>query len=75
MRGVRMILAGEYREKESKKTMRMAKKSSATVGADCSERGLATSQKPAETLVRRLDSNARAHRSGKQETPTYSQQG
>lgn len=75
LRGVRMILAGEYREKESKKTMRMAKRSSRTVGAGRSERGSATSQKPAETSVSRPDSNARAHRSGKQETPTYSQQG
>lgn len=75
MRGVRMILAGEYREKESKRTMRMAKKSSTTVGAGRSERGSATSQKPAETSVRRPDSNARAHGSGKPETPTYSQHG
>ncbi len=75
LRGVRIILAGEYREKESKKTMRMAKKSSRTVGAGRSERGSATRQKPAETSVSRPDSNARAHRSGKQETPTYSQQG
>lgn len=75
MRGVKLILSGEYREKESKKTMRMAtkgprvrKKSSNTVGADRSERGSTSSQKPAETSVRRPGSNARALGSKKQES-------
>lgn len=68
-RGVRLILAGEYREKERKTTMRMGKKQ-ITVGADRSDRD--ESQKPVETAVRRSSGNASALESVKQETPTCS---
>lgn len=67
MRGVRLILAGEYREKESKKTMRMRKKASNTVGADCSKRDSETNQKPVETSVRHTAANGQMLGSQKQE--------
>lgn len=64
-RGVKLILSGEYREKASKKTMRMAKKQSNTVGADRSNRD--GSQKPVETTVSHPAGNGQMLGSQKQE--------
>lgn len=71
-RGVDLILSGEYREKASKKTMRMAKKQSNTVGADCSNRDspplrAVMSRKPVETSVRHPAGNGQMRGSEKQE--------
>lgn len=63
-RGVRLIRSGEYREKVSKRTMRLRTKSN-TVGADCSQRD--ESRKPVETSVRRKAGNGSALESEKQE--------
>lgn len=67
-RGVDLILSGEYREKASKKTMRMAKKQSSTVGADRSNRDSATGQKPVETSVRHPAGSGQMLGSQKQES-------
>lgn len=66
-RGVNHVLSGEYREKVSKKTMRMAKKQSNPVGADRSNRDSETSQKPVETSVSHPAGNGQMLGSQKQE--------
>ena len=65
-RGVNLIVSGEYREKVSKRTMRMANKQSHTVGADRSNRD--ESQEPVETSVRHPAGHGQMLGSQKQES-------
>ncbi|HEY7802996.1 MAG TPA: hypothetical protein VIC30_00950, partial [Orrella sp.] len=62
-RGVSLVLSGEFKPRQTKRVMRMRKK---TVGADCSEFTLG------EIAVSRGAGNSAVLRSMNQETPTSS---
>ncbi|AWB35252.1 hypothetical protein DBV39_17605 [Orrella marina] len=66
VKGVNLILCGQYREKPGKKTTRMAKKKSHSAGAGRSSRD--ESQKPVETSARHPAGNGQMPGLQKQES-------